>query len=113
MRVSRSAPQCNETSASLPRWGATRRLAVGIDARVEPGHAGPGEAALTSQSRAWLLVGLVITLVHAPLLTKPFVDSDEAVYASIAALSSEVGHLYGDGGVDNKFPGIFWIYAAV
>jgi hypothetical protein len=54
-----------------------------------------------------------VTLTHAPLLVKPFVDSDEAVYASIAALSNQVGHLYGEGGVDNKFPGIFWIYGIV
>lgn len=63
--------------------------------------------------RYWFIVGLVITIFHAPLFTKPFVDSDEAVYASIAALNNELGQLYGPGGVDNKFPGIFWIYAAV
>jgi len=68
---------------------------------------------ITKQFRDWLVVGLFIAIIHAPLLTKPFVDSDEAVYASIAALSNEVGHLYGSGGVDNKFPGIFWIYAGV
>jgi hypothetical protein len=67
----------------------------------------------TSQYRNWLLVGLVIALIHAPLLTKPFVDSDEAVFASIAALTNRVGHLYAQGGVDNKFPGIYWIYAIV
>ncbi len=69
--------------------------------------------ATVTSYRTWLLVVLAIVLTHAPLLTKPFVDSDEAVYASIAALSNGVGHLYGAGGVDNKFPGIFWIYAAV
>jgi len=62
--------------------------------------------------RPWLLVGLAITLIHAPLLTKPFVDSDEAVYATIAALTNKVGHLYAEGGVDNKFPGIYWVYAS-
>lgn len=66
-----------------------------------------------NQYRPWLLVGLVITLIHAPLLTKPFVDSDEAVYATIAALTNRVSHLYAEGGVDNKFPGIYWIYAIV
>lgn len=70
-------------------------------------------AGRTTQYRRWLLVGLVIALIHAPLLTKPFVDSDEAVYASIAALTNRVGHLYAEGGVDNKFPGIYWIYAIV
>ena len=68
---------------------------------------------IATKYRHWLLVGLAITLIHAPLLTKPFVDSDEAVYASIAALTNDVGHLYGIGGVDNKFPGIYWIYAIV
>jgi hypothetical protein len=70
-------------------------------------------ARLPTGRRAWLLVGLVITLIHAPLLNKPFVDSDEAVYASIAALTNSVGRLYAEGGVDNKFPGIYWIYAGV
>lgn len=68
---------------------------------------------LTTRNRVWLVVGFAIALIHAPLLTKPFVDSDEAVYASIAALSNDVGRLYAEGGVDNKFPGIFWIYAGV
>ena len=68
---------------------------------------------LGTKHRAWFVVGLVVTVIHAPLLTKPFVDSDEAVYASIAALTNSVGRLYAEGGVDNKFPGIFWIYAAV
>jgi hypothetical protein len=66
-----------------------------------------------TQYRRWLLVGTVISLIHAPLLTKPFVDSDEAVYATIAALTNDVGSLYAAGGVDNKFPGIYWIYAIV
>ena len=70
-------------------------------------------ARLPTGRRASLLVGLVITLIHAPLLNKPFVDSDEAVYASVAALTNSVGRLYAEGGVDNKFPGIFWIYAGV
>src|SRR5690242_16672085 len=70
-------------------------------------------ARLPTGRRASLLVGLVITLIHAPILNKPFVDSDEAVYASVAALTNSVGRLYAEGGVDNKFPGIYWIYACV
>lgn len=66
-----------------------------------------------AQYRYSAMVALAVVLIHAPLLTKPFVDSDEAVYASIAALSNEVGRLYAEGGVDNKFPGIYWIYAIV
>lgn len=66
-----------------------------------------------SKYRYWLLVALTIILVHAPSLAKPFLDSDEAVYATVAALTNSVGRLYAEGGVDNKFPGIFWIYAGV
>jgi hypothetical protein len=68
---------------------------------------------LGTKHRTWIIVGLLVALIHAPLLNKPFVDSDEAVYASIAALTNSVGRLYAEGGVDNKFPGIFWIYGAV
>jgi len=39
-------------------------------------------------------------------------DGDEAIYGSIAALMNGGGALYADGGVDNKPPGIFWVYAA-
>lgn len=60
-----------------------------------------------------LLVAGVITFLHAPLLTKPLFDSDEAIYASIAALVNAGGRLYAEGGVDNKFPGIYYTYAAV
>jgi MFS family permease len=38
-------------------------------------------------------------------------DGDEAIYGSIAALMNAGGALYADGGVDNKPPGIFWLYS--
>src|SRR5258708_36163879 len=38
-------------------------------------------------------------------------DGDEAIYGSIAALMNTGGGLYAEGGVDNKPPGIFWVYA--
>lgn len=39
-------------------------------------------------------------------------DGDEAIYGSIAALVNTGATLYGSGGVDNKPPGVFFIYAA-
>ena len=39
-------------------------------------------------------------------------DGDEAVYGSIAALVNTGAALYGPGGVDNKPPGVFWVYGA-
>lgn len=51
-------------------------------------------------------------LAHLPAFAHRLLDGDEAVYGSIAALINQGGHLYADGGVDNKPPGIFWVYAA-
>jgi hypothetical protein len=57
-------------------------------------------------------LALLATLAcRLPSFMRPILDTDEATYASIAALMNAGGRLYGDGGVDNKFPGIFWIYA--
>jgi hypothetical protein len=55
----------------------------------------------------------VIGLLHAPSFVRPLLDSDEAVYASVAALVEAGGRIYAEGGVDNKFPGIYWTYAAL
>ncbi|HEY6876101.1 MAG TPA: glycosyltransferase family 39 protein [Candidatus Dormibacteraeota bacterium] len=63
----------------------------------------------------WLLAGggaLVVLLAHLPVFAHRLLDGDEGVYGSIAALMNLGGHLYADGGVDNKPPGIFWTYAA-
>lgn len=65
--------------------------------------------------RLWLLgtAGAVgVLLVHLPAFAHRLLDGDEAVYGTIAALINQGGHLYADGGVDNKPPGIFWVYAA-
>src|SRR5690348_2308676 len=40
-------------------------------------------------------------------------DGDEAIYGSIAVLMNMGGPLYGAGGVDNKPPGVYWLYALV
>src|SRR5438094_323101 len=61
---------------------------------------------------AWPLgVGAVVTLAHVPEFVHRLLDGDEAIYGSIAVLMNMGGDLYGAGGVDNKPPGIFWVYA--
>src|SRR5450759_2339780 len=63
----------------------------------------------------WLWAGLVavaVVLAHIPSFFHRLLDGDEAIYGSIAALMNGGGALYADGGVDNKPPGIFWVYAA-
>ena len=58
------------------------------------------------------LVAITVTVAHLPSFLHRLLDGDEAVYGSIAALMNTGGQLYGSGGVDNKPPGIFWVYAA-
>jgi hypothetical protein len=58
------------------------------------------------------LIAVTITVAHLPSFVHRLLDGDEAVYASIAALVNAGAALYGVGGVDNKPPGIFWVYAA-
>ncbi|TME56292.1 MAG: hypothetical protein E6I58_08475 [Chloroflexi bacterium] len=55
---------------------------------------------------------LAIVLPHVPSFFHRLLDGDEAIYGSIAALMNMGGPLYAEGGVDNKPPGIFWVYAA-
>ena len=63
--------------------------------------------------RIWgAVVGGLVVLAHVPSFFHRLLDGDEAIYSSIAALMNLGGRLYGDGGVDNKPPGIFWVYAA-
>src|ERR1700737_2581675 len=58
------------------------------------------------------LVAVTVFVAHLPSFFHRLMDGDEAIYASIAALMKTGGQLYGSGGVDNKPPGIFWVYAA-
>jgi 4-amino-4-deoxy-L-arabinose transferase-like glycosyltransferase len=59
-----------------------------------------------------IAVAAVVILAHAPSFFHRLLDGDEAIYGSIAALMNSGGRLYAEGGVDNKPPGIFWVYAA-
>ncbi|HEV2033670.1 MAG TPA: hypothetical protein VGU71_05650 [Candidatus Dormibacteraeota bacterium] len=67
--------------------------------------------ALTAQVSA-VVVAVLVVLAHAPSFFHRLLDGDEAIYGSIAALMNAGGTLYAEGGVDNKPPGIFWVYAA-
>jgi hypothetical protein len=58
------------------------------------------------------LVAVTIAFAHLPSFAHRLLDGDEAIYASIAALMNTGAPLYAAGGVDNKPPGIFWVYAA-
>jgi 4-amino-4-deoxy-L-arabinose transferase-like glycosyltransferase len=58
-----------------------------------------------------MLAGLTIMVAHLPSVVHRLLDGDEAIYGSIAVLMNMGGPLYGAGGVDNKPPGVFWIYA--
>lgn len=57
------------------------------------------------------LAGVVILVGHLPSFLHRLLDGDEAIYGSMAVLMNMGGGLYADGGVDNKPPGIFWVYA--
>jgi hypothetical protein len=58
------------------------------------------------------LIAITVLIAHLPSFFHRLLDGDEAIYGSIAALMNTGGQLYGPGGVDNKPPGIFWVYAA-
>lgn len=65
-------------------------------------------------SRRLALTALGATLFcRLPSLVRPMLEPDEATFASVATLINEGGRLYAEGGVDNKWPGIYWTYAAV
>src|SRR5437762_9879398 len=57
------------------------------------------------------LAAVAILVAHVPSFVHRLLDGDEAIYGSIAVLMNMGGGLYADGGVDNKPPGIFWVYA--
>src|SRR2546428_7506880 len=64
------------------------------------------------RAAAWpAAVATVIFAVHLPSFFHRLLDGDEAIYGTVAVLMSMGGELYGSGGVDNKPPGVFWVYA--
>ncbi len=54
---------------------------------------------------------VTVFLAHLPAFLHQLLDGDEAIYGTIASLMNMGGALYGSGGVDNKPPGVFWVYA--
>src|SRR6266853_1183902 len=69
-------------------------------------------AARQPGARLWVaIVAALVLVAHAPSFFHRLLDGDEAIYGSIAALMNLGGRLYAEGGVDNKQPGIFWVYA--
>ncbi|HYL08567.1 MAG TPA: glycosyltransferase family 39 protein [Candidatus Udaeobacter sp.] len=50
-------------------------------------------------------------MAHIPEFAHRLLDGDEAIYGTVAALMNLGDPLYAAGGVDNKPPGIFWVYA--
>src|SRR4030088_3758631 len=58
------------------------------------------------------IISVTVVAAHLPSFFHRLLDGDEAIYGSIAALLNTGGQLYGTGGVDNKPPGIFLVYAA-
>jgi 4-amino-4-deoxy-L-arabinose transferase-like glycosyltransferase len=58
-------------------------------------------------------VGLLVALAHVPEFVHRLLDGDEAIYGSIAVLMNRGGDLYGTAGVDNKPPGVYWVYSVV
>lgn len=63
------------------------------------------------QRRGLSLLGLAV-LLHLPSFFRPFADIDEGSYAGIACRLLQGGEVYRDG-VENKLPGIFYIYKAI
>ena len=86
--------------------------------RAAGNHGGGVRQGLLTPSRARALLPpaalvLVVTLAaHLESLLRRASDGDEDAYSAIARLMLQGGRLYADGGVDNKPPVIFWIYAA-
>src|SRR6059058_1258032 len=77
-----------------------------------PKRMGRGVATGSWGNPLWPALAAIAALVaHLPQLLHGVLDGDEAIYGSIAVLMNLGGGLYADGGVDNKPPGIFWVYA--
>src|SRR3984893_13438582 len=76
---------------------------------------GYSQSPMTRPRQVGLWAGVVaatVVVAHLPSFLHRLLDGDEAIYGSIAALLNTGGQLYGAGGVDNKPPGVYWVYAA-
>src|SRR5712692_6857125 len=85
---------------------AAARFQVGKSRRTPRSAAGKSNRSLLGA-----LVAAAIFIAHMASFFHRLLDGDEAIYGSIAALMNLGGPLYAEGGVDNKPPGIFWVYA--
>jgi hypothetical protein len=81
---------------------------------VQPAEAHAPRVAVGWGSRigAFCTLTTVTVLLRAPSLVYPIMDIDEGSYAAIASRMLAGGLPYRDG-VENKFPAIFYLYAAV
>src|ERR1700680_1036920 len=72
-------------------------------------------AAMTRRTPNTLWLGVLaaapIALAHVPSFFHRVLDGDEGIYGAIAALMNSGAPLYAEGGVDNKPPGIYWVYS--
>lgn len=66
---------------------------------------------VTPNRHLGLVAGLA-ALLHAPSWFRPFMDIDEGSFAAIACRLVAGGRVYHDG-VENKTPGVFYVYKAV
>ena len=77
--------------------------------------AGPIAARVTHRvlpEPVWVALAIAaVFLTHLPAFFHRLLDGDEAIYGSIAALMNTGDRVYAEGGVDNKPPGIYWVYA--
>src|SRR5258708_2627217 len=104
---------CNELPLTYLQLTARPVASSHLRKNAPDGRFGSCDAALTrAQHLLWTpLVALAVLIAHLPSFWHRLMDGDEAVYGSIAALMNTGGVLYAEGGVDNKPPGIFWVYA--
>src|SRR5262249_48798250 len=121
-RAGGAGPPRQRAAAATAARGSARRAqaarcagrgqdAGGRAGRAEGAAAGGEEAPVRRTAGLW--IALAICLLRIPSFIRPILDDDEAQYAAIAALLRAGGRLHADGGVDFKFPGISWTYAAV
>src|SRR5256885_13220507 len=112
-RKSRTIPMATEIAK---RGARTRRIVVmAARAYIHERMASRVVAAAGARVPGWTwpaVAAAAVAVLHLPSFVHRLMDGDEAVYGTIAALMDQGGRLYADGGVDNKPPGVYWLYAA-